>query len=528
MTLIRLMKSSILTSSPDTKYGVNRDSIPARRAMSKNLRPIELIPVAFVLILQFFTFAAGQDAEITITVDHDSPNLVRVKGSRNAFGEARLPYSLPFMSSYAGVRGIDNRISALKAFGKDGIELPLMRSESAYHAKSSIKSWICAVDLSPIKNTAAATHLSWLETDGGILVIDDIIPYVLASHMRGQSARIKFELPDGWKVLTTEKSDGQGLFLVPNLERTVFVVGKGWTEQTISSRGGSINLLRKGDWKFTDVEAGAAITEVVDYYSSLFGATPGKSNQIVMYKFPFDVPHGEWEADSRGTTVTIASSDMPFKTQSLQRLHEQLRHEIFHLWIPNGVNLTGNYDWFYEGLALYQSLKMAVAVNRIRFDDYLDTLSRAYAIDARQSKRTSMIESSRNRWNGSNTDVYARGMLVAFLCDVAMLDASKGKGSTTDLLREVYSKHGGNAKPEDGNTAVLALMKRFPELAPIARRYVTGAEKLEWSELIKAAGLEADAKSGRLSVSAKLSGRQKDLLDKLGYNSWRKLANEKR
>ena len=192
------------------------------------------------------------------------------------------------------------------------------------------------------------------------------------------------------------------------------------------------------------------------------------------------------------------------------------------------MNLTGNYDWFYEGFALYQSLKMGVAVNRIRFDDYLETLSRAYAIDARQSNKTSMIESSRNRWNGSNTDVYARGMLVAFLCDVAMLDASKGKRSTTDLLREVYWKHGGSAKPEDGNAAILTLMKRYPELTPIAGRYVTGAEKLEWAELIKAAGFDADAKSGRLSVSAKPSGRQKDLLDKLGYNNWRKLANEKR
>ena len=522
------MKSSILTARPNAKYDVNRDSIPARRAMSKILRPIQLIPAAFVLILQFFTFAAGQHTEISITITKETPTLAKVNGRRDASGEARLPYFLPFMSAYAGVSGIDKRILDLKAFDKDGIELPLERSGAEYHAQRSIESWNCVVDLSPIKQTTAATHLSWLGTDGGIFILDDIIPYVVASHMRGQSARIKFELPDGWKVLTTEKSDGQGVFQVPNLERTVFVVGKGWSEQTISRRGGSINLSSKGDWKFTDSDAAAAITEVVEYYSSLVGPAPSGNNQIVMYKFPFDVQPGEWEADTRGSTVTIASSDMPYKSQSLQRLHEQLRHEIFHLWIPNGVNLTGNYDWFYEGFALYQSLKMGVAVNRIRFDDYLETLSRAYAIDARQSNKTSMIESSRNRWNGSNTDVYARGMLVAFLCDVAMLDASKGKRSTTDLLREIYSKHGREAKPEDGNAAILAIMRRYPELTSIAGRYVTGAEKLEWAELIKAAGFDADAKSGRLSVSAKPSGRQKDLLDKLGYNNWRKLANEKR
>ena len=42
--------------------------------------------------------------------------------------------------------------------------------------------------------------------------------------------------------------------------------------------------------------------------------------------------------------------------------------------IPNDVNLSGNYDWFYEGFALYQSLKLAVGLNRIRFEDFLDTL----------------------------------------------------------------------------------------------------------------------------------------------------------
>ncbi len=493
--------------------------------MSKNLHPIQLIPAAFVLILQFFTFAAGQDVEVTITVDRDSPSLARISGIRHAQGEARLPAFLQFMSDYAGTRGLEKRISAVQAFDAEGIKLELERSEAGFSAKRGIKTWTSAIDLAPFKQTTAATHLSWLGTDGGTLVLNDIIPYELSSHMRGQPARIKFELPDGWKVLTTEKSDSQGVFQAPDLDRTVFVVGIGWSEQTISSRGGSINLLTKGDWKFTGTEAAEAITEVAEYYSSLVGPAPAKNNQIVLYKFPFDVPYGEWEADSRGTTVTIASSDMPFKSQSLQRLHEQLRHEIFHLWIPNGVNLTGNYDWFYEGFALYQSLKMGVGVNRIRFDDYLDTLSRAYAIDARQSVKTTMIESSRNRWNGSNTDVYARGMLVAFLCDLAMLDASKGKRSTTDLLHEIYSKHAGDGKPEDGNAAILAMMKRYPELIPITERYVTGAEKLEWSELIKAAGIEADPKGGRLSVSAKLSGRQKDLLDKLGYNSWRKLAN---
>jgi hypothetical protein len=131
-----------------------------------------------------------------------------------------------------------------------------------------------------------------------------------------------------------------------------------------------------------------------------FGTDAANEIFVNVLKFPQQVGFGQWQAETRGRNITIISSDMAFRTQSLQRLHEQLRHEMFHLWIPNGVNLEGNYDWFYEGFALYASLKMAVAMNRIRFGDFLDTLSRAQAIDARQSNRLSLIDASHERWSG--------------------------------------------------------------------------------------------------------------------------------
>jgi predicted metalloprotease with PDZ domain len=205
-----------------------------------------------------------------------------------------------------------------------------------------------------------------------------------------------------------------------------------------------------------------------------------------------------------------------------------LRHEMFHLWIPEGVNLTGNYDWFYEGFALYQSLKLGVAVNRLRFEDYLDSLSQAIAIDRRLGGKMSLIDASKNRWTGDNNSVvYARGMLVAFLCDLAMLEASKGKRSTDDIVREVYRRHSGEAKPRDGNEAVMDLMRSYKELVPIVERYVTGTEKLDMTALLTAAGLES-ADGTMLKAIAKPNSGQKKILDKLGYNNWRKLSSTRK
>jgi predicted metalloprotease with PDZ domain len=228
----------------------------------------------------------------------------------------------------------------------------------------------------------------------------------------------------------------------------------------------------------------------------------------------------------RGANITIFSAEMPFKTQSVQRLHEQLRHEIFHLWMPNNLNLSGNYDWFYEGFALYQSLRTGVAVNRLRFEDFLDTLARAHSIDTLQTQRVSLVEASKNRWNGANTQIYARGMLVAFLCDIAVLDKSKGKNSLSDILRQIYQKHSYPNARSEGNTAVLSVLRERAELRPIVEKYVDGTENIVWKTDLGAVGIESAEENfqTKLKVTAKPNGRQKDLLNELGYNNWRKLS----
>jgi predicted metalloprotease with PDZ domain len=289
-------------------------------------------------------------------------------------------------------------------------------------------------------------------------------------------------------------------------------------------------LFLSGSWHFTDEEAASFVVDISEHYQQLFRTPEPPFVQIAIAKYPVRTEPGAWDAETRGRSVTIISSDMPFRTQSLQRLHEQLRHELFHLWIPNRVNLTGNYDWFYEGFALYQSLKLAVRLNRIRFEDFLDTLSRAHTIDSAGSQRISLIRASASRFSGSNTQIYARGMLVAFLTDVAMLQKSRGKSSVDDLLKDLFLKHRKPAAPADGNATVIALMKENTELVRIVDSYVTGVDKIEWTSDLAAAGIE-DIDPGpitNLRVKEKLGGRQKTLLDKLGYNNWRKLSRNSR
>ncbi|MFN6963762.1 MAG: hypothetical protein ACK4S4_08355 [Pyrinomonadaceae bacterium] len=473
-----------------------------------------------VVMLCFSTAAAGRSVAVKISV-HGSE--ARVEGRFLGVSGIR---NLTFVDDLAGVRGLAARVRDAAARARDGRELELRRLlPGEYVAVEDISEWSYSLDLSPQKSAAAAAHASWLATDRGVLYLYDLLPRMPRSA-GAVPGIVNLELPDAWSALTESGAAGGSVrFEAP--DDAVIFVGRDLRAERL--RAGRIDAFAAtvGTFKFSDRELHDTVIEIYSQYEGLFGSAAGAGPfAVVVTGFPNAVPPGSWEADTRGRTLMIVSSDMPFKSQSIQRLHEQLRHELFHLWLPNGVTLTGAYDWFYEGFALYQSLKLAVSLNRIRFEDMLDTLARAHGIDTLQTQRPSLADASRVRVaTSANTQVYARGMLVAFLCDLAMLERSKGRSSSGDLVRAVFEKYRRPAASRDGTEAVLELMRSRPELTEIVDRYVTGRDEIGWDVQLRAAGLES-ARSDfgtTLRVVQKPSARQKAVLDKLGYNSWRKL-----
>jgi predicted metalloprotease with PDZ domain len=327
-------------------------------------------------------------------------------------------------------------------------------------------------------------------------------------------------------VVTSEKNSGDNTFEVSDVQNAVFLVGKGWRENKVSFDKFVLNIATFGVWQFSDAESVKMSQSILESYTKIFGEIPNNKIQIALV--PIKDKTGRWEAETRGNTLTIVSGDMPFKTNSLQRLHEQLRHELFHLWIPNDLALTGNYDWFYEGFAVYQSLRTGVQMNRIRFEDFLDTLGTAYYLVNFNEQQTSLIDASKTIQSGTNPQVYSKGMIAAFICDAAILEKSKGRSSIEEIFRRIYQEHHLPNKPQNGNRAVLNILKTKEELRPVVEKYIEGAGKIVWTKYLDNLGIEAietDFKT-QLKVKKKLSGRQKDLLDKLGYNNWRKISKK--
>lgn len=492
--------------------------------MSKSYRSLLAFAAAAFALFTLVGAANSQDLVASIKVDPPS-GTVHVTGRFMQPTHGGNRANLSFLLDYAGVSGLGKRFSSVVLADTDGKTVANKRMiDGEYLGERGFINWKYTVDLTPPSHPAAAAHVSWLTRSDGLLMLHDLLPVTL----RGQTAEISFDLPAGWTISSADRETSVKTFTVADAENAVFFLSAPSHAREVAAAGSGLRLNISGSWPFSDAEAAEIAAGIYNYFEKLFKSRPKGDVLIGLRRFPQDVRPGNWEADTRGTTINIISSDMPFKSQSLQRLHEQLRHEIFHLWIPNGLNLIGNYDWFYEGFALYQSLKMAVAVNRIRFDDMLDTLSRVYAIDNRKTDRISLIDASKRRWNNANTDVYARGMLVAFLCDLTILERTKGKRSVSDLLTDVYVRHKTVSELMDGDAAILTTMDTYEGLGPVVSRYIKGSERIDLAPTLKAAGLEivGGTSSPTIKVVSKPSGRQKDFLDQLGYNNWRKLSRK--
>lgn len=491
--------------------------------MSKQSRPFLLTIATAVLVLRLASASSAQHVVATLDIDPARPSMVLVSGRYVTDATHPAPAYLSFVKQFAGTAGLGERISGVSIKDANGVDVAFRAFQPGeYVTERPAVQFSYSIDLTPLRDPAAAGHVSWLTADGGILFTNDLLPECKTALVTLHGLR---------GLTSTNPTDANDhVFSFLSGRTGVLVVSKDPVAMSTAEWAGKKFILVSATPHDADRQILEFVTEIQKEYSEAFGPSASAASILInLQKYPVPVNVGNYEADTRGSTITIVSSGMPFGSQSAQRIHEQLRHEMFHLWIPEGVSLKGNYDWFYEGFALYRSLKLAVAVNRIRFDDYLDTLSRAYDIDRRLGGKSSLIEASQNRWSGdNNTVVYARGMLVAFLCDVALLDRSKGNRSIDDILRAVYRGYSSNGPAADGNEAVISILKKDRELVPIIDDHVGGTKELAWGAWIKAAGLHPEARSGgtALTVIAKPNGSQKRLLDKLGYNNWRKLSSK--
>lgn len=465
--------------------------------------------------------AFSRDISASIQFSDSSKSIVKIEG-KFVNKKSVIKQNWSFLQSYADAENLGRRISNFTLFDSAGNVITVKKfAEGEFVADREAVGFSYKVDLSIPENNSLMAHISWLDKTKGLLMLNDLLPQFEGEKV---SAQIELKLPNDWQV-----SGGNRNVLVEDVGRSVIAIGQNWREKEFSVKNTKVSFIISGEWKFEDVDAAEMASSILGEYDDIFGEIPFEQANIYLVRFPKEVEFGRWRAETRGANTVILSSSMPFKNQAVQRLHEQLRHELFHYWIPNSLNLSGDYAWFYEGFAVYQALKTGVWTNQIRFEDFLNTLGQAYNIVNRVERKFSLIETSKNRWQGaSGGSVYSKGLLTAFLCDVELLKKSKGKRDVKNIFQTIYRKHNRSAVIKNANESILETLNSFEELNFIVERHIKGTEKIDLENYLNSIGVEnaGNSSNAEFKLKKKLRGREKAILKKLGYNRWREILRE--
>jgi predicted metalloprotease with PDZ domain len=451
--------------------------------------------------------------DVMIEVVSISPARIRVEGRK---AEGTTAWS--FRNFYGSADGLAERIENLSLSDEGGVEVAVRKlAPGEFTAAKAATHFSYDLKLDPPAFISDSSHVSWLTTDRGLLMPGDILPLPLTD------AKVELALPAGWSVSTVETKNGKGVFDVTDAERAVFFVGRDLKNRNGRVGGMKFTLAMTGIWAFGDEEAEDSVRNILKIYEEMIGAAPQQPSMLVLLPPPQSASAGNlWNAETRGSTVVLVSGRLPSKLAALAQLDGSLSHELLHLWIPNGLALDGEYDWFYEGFTNYQALRVGMRRGQLTFQDYLNALGQAFDAykSARGAKEISLVEASKRRWPNSTSLIYHKGMLVALLYDLTLMRHTGGKSSLGDVYRELFRLHGKGGKREDGNRAVIELLSGMPGMRDFVERYVAGDAEITLGPLIEPFGLRIEPGGARthIGVAASLDRRQQESLRKLGYN----------
>ena len=493
------------------------------------------------LLLCVTSIVTAQQTKVVIRVMPDSSGRAVIEGSC-------VPTAVwSFRDSYAGVSNLGVRVEALRLFDSAGNEIPHRKiAPGQFKAAASASRFQYEVTLSPPVRSADAARVSWLNRERGLLILGDLLPTFSAGlpaggsrekargDNAGASLSLRLSLPEGWVAHSNEGKDAAGEFDITDAGAVVFAVGSNLRISSTTTSGIQLSLVAAGDWAFTDREALELAAKALKAHRDVFGAMPSRQTTLILFPFPQTGGPDKWSAETRGSSVTLLIGKLPSKIAALAQLSVPLTHELLHFWVPNGLALEGDYDWFYEGFTIYQAARTSVRLDLLQFQEFLDAISRAY--DAYHigldHDRWSLVEASRRRWTGGESAVYSKSMVIAFLYDLKLRSQSRSKHSLDEVYRNIFRAHrvseagvgagSSDGQGSDGSEVAIEALGFYPGVQDFGRIFIRNAVAINLQEELAPFGLRVETFGlrTRISVSEALTRQQRDLLHELGYNDY--------
>jgi len=470
----------------------------------------QILIVVALVVLAVSAGVQAQTLNVRIAVTSTTPARIRIN--------AEFPNStdvISFPNAYAGVLGLAERIENLESGALSGQVVSMRKlGPGEFQTSEKFNQISYDVNLNEPMPPAQASHVSWLNSERGLLMLSDLLPRSIKGPGAFSSVKVQFELPVAWTAASNSEKQTSLAYFTQEPDKAVFLVGSQLQERSQRIGARDFSVVLAGEWPITNKEALKIAGKIFQEYSKLTGFELKRNAVLMLLPFPGEVGPERWTAETRGNAVVVLLGARGNAKRVKSRLGIVLAHEVFHLWVPNSLSLAGDYDWFFEGFTVYQALRMDLRLHLISFSDYLDTLGRVYDSYLSSSAREnlSLIQASERRWTTSSSLVYDKAMLVAFLYDLQLRTGSSCKASLADLYRQLFQR--ASARQADANETIIEVLNEQLGQPSFARQYIQGLEILNLESTLTPYGISVTQTGAGTKLSAGHADKaQKKLLN---------------
>lgn len=332
-------------------------------------------------------------------------------------------------------------------------------------------------------------------------------------HDRQQSVRVKFLLPEGWKLITMLK-DGPapGEYEALDYDRLVDSPAEAGNFQQYDyvQDGATFRIVVDGNGNlYSPKSLVTVIKKITATEIALMQNVPFKRYTFMLF-FPKRGGGGMEHRD--GTAISIPAAQMRVGLDGLEAI---AAHEFFHLWNvkrirPQGLEpidyIHGNDTsdlWFCEGVtSVYAEMVLLRSglIKKKQFYNHLD--DQIAELKSRPARHfQSVEESGREAWLEKYADYsrpqrsisyYNKGEIIGYLLDLGIRRASDNRYSLDDLMRrldEDFAKRHLFYNDTDLERIISELASGFP-CKEFFREYIDGTRDLDYAKYLGYAGLE--------------------------------------
>lgn len=333
-------------------------------------------------------------------------------------------------------------------------------------------------------------------------------------HDRQRQVRVRFLLPQGWKLVTMLKDGHQpGEYQALDYDRLADSPAEAGNFQQYEylQNGAKFRVVVDGSASlYSPKRLVAVLKKITATETALMHDVPFK-RYIFMFFFPQHGGGGGME-HRNGTAISIPAAEM---RAGLGDLEVVAAHEFFHLWNvkrirPQGLEpinyIRGNDTsdlWFSEGVtSMYSEVVLLRSGLMKKKEFYRHLVSEIKDLKSRPARHfQSVEESGREAWLEKYADYfrpdrsisyYNKGELLGYLLDLGIRHASSNHHSLDDVMRQLnrdFAEHGRYFDDADLERIIAKLAPGFP-CRKFFREYVDGTRDLDYAKYLGYAGLQ--------------------------------------